>query len=103
MSTKMSSNYPSGLHASTFELLIRLYWSPTAWADWEREVLSATARADLVEADMVIVGYPGPVKLSERGLTMAKYILNLPLPRQAWLMPPESDYEQLRAVYSDER
>lgn len=30
---------------------------------------------------------------------MVRHILNLPLPREAWLMPPESDYEELRAVY----
>ncbi len=88
----MSSGYPSGLCASTFELLIRLYWSPTAWEDWVREVPSPSARSELVEAKMVAIPVNGePVKLNERGLAMARHILNLPLPRQVWLMPSAAD------------
>jgi hypothetical protein len=41
---------------------------------------------ELADADLVLTS-DTPVKLSERGLAMVRHILDLPLPRQVWLMP----------------
>lgn len=80
----MSSGYPSGLSASAFELLIRVYWSPTGWLDWEsRTAPGKDVRAELERAELVCDA-DGEVRLSVRGLVLARHILETPLPVQAW-------------------
>jgi len=79
----MSSGYPSGLSASAFELLIRAYWSPTAWDDCKQDG-GADVRVELVAAELLDVDTK---RLTERGLAMARYILELPLPRKVWAIP----------------
>lgn len=73
--------YPSGLTASAFELLIRAYWSPTAFADWVQDG-GGDARTELLNAELAGLDR----RLTERGLAMARHVLNTPLPRSVWVI-----------------
>ena len=81
------SGYPSGLTASAFELLIRAYWSPTAFEDWV-DVGTSTQEEELLAAELINrEGARRDCRLTARGLALAKFILHLPLPEAVWQIP----------------
>jgi hypothetical protein len=84
----VNSGYPSGLCASDFELLIRAYWSPTAFDDW-KDVGDYNARVALFDAGLLV--HPSEVRnghrLTDRGLAFVRFILELPLPQIRWEIP----------------
>jgi hypothetical protein len=78
------SGYPSGLSASAFELLLHAYWSPTAWEDWVQDG-GGDARLELVAAGLIDADSK---RCTERGLAMARHILETPLPSMVWMVVP---------------
>lgn len=102
----MKSGYPSGLTAGAIEMLIHYFYTPsdvpdalTTGAPNYRSIM------ELVEAGLAFrdgdFHSQGSWRLTERGLTMARHIVHLPLPVQAWTMPvpsPVSANEQLSST-----
>lgn len=87
----MSSGYPSGLTASAFEILIHYYWTPVDPDDMVGGDIPYTSAKELEAAGLLEVNKdrnpPGLWTLTERGLFLARHIVNLPLPVVTWQMP----------------
>lgn len=77
-----------GLAASDYELLIRAYWSPTAFDDWV-EVGSGSAEGRLVAAELLLgnMERSNGCRLTRAGYCLVHFILNLPMPEPVWRIP----------------
>lgn len=85
----MSSGYPSGLTAGAFEMLIHYFYTPVD-VEGALDGFSSQYRSikELEHVCLVELAQNehGSWKLTERGLVLARHIVNLPLPASSWEM-----------------
>jgi hypothetical protein len=75
--TEDASGYPSGLVASDFELLIRMFWSPDH-GTWPDTTYLRLWQFGLVDRQDAMSG------LTNKGEAFVRHILDTPLPSQRW-------------------
>jgi hypothetical protein len=90
----MNSGYPSGLTVSAFEMLLHYFYTPVdaaGAADPTQQNYRACKEledAGLAEVPAIRSGeILGMWELTERGMALARHIVNLPLPECRWEMP----------------
>lgn len=86
----MNSGYPSGLTVGAFEMLLHYFYTPVdaeGALDKEHQNyrnIKALERAQLIRLEQ---NDHGSWELTERGLVLARAIMELPLPVCDWHMP----------------
>ena len=77
-----------GLVASDYELLIRAYYTPTAFETWV-EMGGGSSEQRLMAAGLLLVQHERSTgcRLTKAGYCLVHHILNLPMPEPVWRIP----------------
>lgn len=78
----------NGLVASDYELLIRAYYSSSAFEDWV-DIGQGSSEDRLVAAELLLgnMERSNGCRLTKAGYCLVHHILNLPMPEAVWQIP----------------